>query len=193
MAERSTANLLDAIENSKKRPLSRLLTALGIRHVGTEVAVALADRFGNVDNLIIASEEELLAIPAIGPKIVQSISEYFSSDSNRRVLDKLKKAGVNTKSRNGESSSQPIQQILAGLRFVVTGRLENFSRSDIQDLIKQLGGSVSSSVSNRTNYLVAGDDAGSKLSDAARLGIVILTEDDFNAMVDQRPFYDDDA
>ena len=193
MAERSTSNLLDAIENSKKRPLSRLLTALGIRHVGTEVADSLADRFGNIDNLIAASEEELLAIPAIGPKIVQSVSEYFSSDSNRKVLDKLKQAGVNTKNGGIEPSSKPIQQILTGLRFVVTGRLENFSRSDIQDLIKQLGGSVSSSVSSRTNYLVAGDDAGSKLSDAARLGIVILTEDDFNAMVDQRPFYDDDA
>ena len=193
MAERSTSNLLDAIENSKKRPLSRLLTALGIRHVGTEVADSLADRFGDIDNLIAASEEELLAIPAIGPKIVQSVSEYFSSDSNRKVLDKLKQAGVNTKNGGIESSSKPIQQILRGLRFVVTGRLENFSRSDIQDLIKQLGGSVSSSVSSRTNYLVAGDDAGSKLSDAARLGIVILTEDDFNAMVDQRPFYDDDA
>lgn len=193
MAERSTSNLLDAIENSKKRPLSRLLTALGIRHVGTEVADSLADRFGDIDNLIAASEEELLAIPAIGPKIVQSVSEYFSSDSNRKVLDKLKQAGVNTKNGGIESSSKPIQQILTGLRFVVTGRLENFSRSDIQDLIKQLGGSVSSSVSSRTNYLVAGDDAGSKLSDAARLGIVILTEDDFNAMVDQRPFYDDDA
>ena len=193
MAERSTSNLLDAIENSKKRPLSRLLTALGIRHVGTEVADSLADRFGDIDNLIAASEEELLAIPAIGPKIVQSVSEYFSSDSNRKVLDKLKQAGVNTKNWGIEPSSKPIQQILTGLRFVVTGRLENFSRSDIQDLIKQLGGSVSSSVSSRTNYLVAGDDAGSKLSDAARLGIVILTEDDFNAMVDQRPFYDDDA
>ena len=193
MAERSTSNLLDAIENSKKRPLSRLLTALGIKHVGTEVADSLADRFGDIDNLIAASEEELLAIPAIGPKIVQSVSEYFSSDSNRKVLDKLKQAGVNTKNGGIEPSSKPIQQILTGLRFVVTGRLENFSRSDIQDLIKQLGGSVSSSVSSRTNYLVAGDDAGSKLSDAARLGIVILTEDDFNAMVDQRPFYDDDA
>ncbi|HAE33770.1 MAG TPA: hypothetical protein DCF86_07970 [Dehalococcoidia bacterium] len=193
MAERSTSNLLDAIENSKKRPLSRLLTALGIRHVGTEVADSLADRFGDIGNLIAASEEELLAIPAIGPKIVQSVSEYFSSDSNRKVLDKLKQAGVNTKNGGIEPSSKPIQQILTGLRFVVTGRLENFSRSDIQDLIKQLGGSVSSSVSSRTNYLVAGDDAGSKLSDAARLGIVILTEDDFNAMVDQRPFYDDDA
>ena len=193
MAERSTSNLLDAIENSKKRPLSRLLTALGIRHVGTEVADSLADRFGDIDNLIAASEEELLAIPAIGPKIVQSVSEYFSSDSNRKVLDKLKQAGVNTKNVGIEPSSKPIQQILTGLRFVVTGRLEKFSRSDIQDLIKQLGGSVSSSVSSRTNYLVAGDDAGSKLSDAARLGIVILTEDDFNAMVDQRPFYDDDA
>ena len=193
MAERSTFNLLDAIENSKKRPLSRLLTALGIRHVGTEVADSLAERFGDIDNLIAASEEELLAIPAIGPKIVQSVSEYFSSDSNRKVLDKLKQAGVNTKNGGIEPSSKPIQQILTGLRFVVTGRLENFSRSDIQDLIKQLGGSVSSSVSSRTNYLVAGDDAGSKLSDAARLGIVILTEDDFNAMVDQRPFYDDDA
>ena len=193
MAERSTSNLLDAIENSKKRPLSRLLTALGIRHVGTEVADSLADRFGDIDNLIAASEEELLAIPAIGPKIVQSVSEYFSSDSNRKVLDKLKQAGVNTKNGGIEPSSKPIQQILTGLRFVVTGRLENFSRSDIQDLIKQLGGSVSSSVSSRTNYLIAGDDAGSKLSDAARLGIVILTEDDFNAMVDQRPFYDDDA
>ena len=193
MAERSTFNLLDAIENSKKRPLSRLLTALGIRHVGTEVADSLADRFGDIDNLIAASEEELLAIPAIGPKIVQSVSEYFSSDSNRKVLDKLKQAGVNTKNGGIEPSSKPIQQILTGLRFVVTGRLENFSRSDIQDLIKQLGGSVSSSVSSRTNYLVAGDDAGSKLSYAARLGIVILTEDDFNAMVDQRPFYDDDA
>lgn len=193
MAERSTANLLDAIENSKKRPLSRLLTALGIRHVGTEVADSLADRFGNINNLMTASEQELLAIPAVGPKIAQSVSEYFSSDSNRRVVDKLKQAGVNTKIGDIESINQPIQQIFTGLRFVVTGRLEKFSRSDIQDLIKQLGGSVSSSVSSRTNYLVAGEDAGSKLSDAARLGIVILTEDDFNAMVDQRPFYDDDA
>jgi len=82
---------------------------------------------------------------------------------------------------------------LSGLRFAVTGRLENFSRSDIQDRIKQLGGTVGSSISNRTNYLLAGDDAGSKLSDAAKLGIVVLSEEDFLSMIEQRPFYDDDA
>ena len=192
MAEKSSSNLLEAIEASRSRPLHRVLVGLGIPHVGLEVAELLSKRYQTIDEIIDAPTEELEDIPAIGPAIAYSVSSYFQIETNRRVIEKLKRAGLSMRSEDS-SSEAPANQILSGLRFAVTGRLENFSRSDIQDRIKQLGGTVGSSISNRTNYLVAGDDAGSKLSDAAKLGIVVLSEEDFLSMIEQRPFYDDDA
>ena len=193
MGEKSATNLLTSIKESKQRPLSRLLAGLGINHVGTEVSELLATHFNHIDNIISASEEELEKIHAIGPKISESIHKYFSLEANTMIIQKLKSAGVNMEENERSNIDHEQSQILSNLRFVVTGKLQNYSRSEIQNLIKQLGGNVSSNVSSRTNYLIAGEDSGSKLSEASRLGIVVLNEDDFMAMVEQRPFYDDDA
>ena len=181
MGETSVANLLAAIDASRSRPLARVLVALGIGFVGEEVADILARRFRTMDGLIDASAEDMLAVPGIGPKIAASVASYFSEPSNLAMVEKLREAGVNLEDEErGESQ----EQILAGLRFVVTGRLQRFSRSDIQDRIKDLGGSVSGSVSKRTDYLVIGEDAGgSKLDAAGEMGVMTLDEDGFLDLV----------
>ena len=183
MGEKSVSNLLAAIEQSKDRPLSRVLVALGIGHVGSEVAELLARHFGSIDSLMQAGEEELTSIPSIGPKIAATVVAYFGNESNRRVVEKLRAAGVRL-----EDALRPEQakQVFAGLRFVVTGRLDRFSRSEIEDRIKELGGAVSGSVSSKTDYLVAGEAAGSKLADAETLGVDILTEENFLTLVEDK-------
>ena len=176
LRQKSVSNLLSAIEASKQRPLSRVLVALGIRHVGGEVAELLARSFTTIDNLMSADEEALTAIPTIGPRIAESVVSYFRNDANRQVVEKLRAARVRLED---EPSAAPTEQPFVGLRFVVTGRLERFSRSQIQDTIKQYGGAVSGSVSKNTDYLVAGEGGGSKLADAERLEVKVLTEDEF--------------
>ena len=176
MGEKSVANLLAAIEASKDRPLSRLLVALGITHVGGEVAEALARHFGSLDTLLGAAEEELLAVPSVGPKIASSVATHLADEANRRVIEKLREAGVRLKDEGG---AEPTGQPLAGKRFVVTGRMERRSRSEIEDKVKELGGSVSGSVSKKTYRLIAGADAGSKLADAHRLGVRVIDEAEF--------------
>lgn len=180
MGEKSADNMIAAIAASKSRPLARLLAALGIRHVGSEVGELLARHFASMDNLMAATDESLTAIPSIGPRIAESLIEYFANDSNRAVIEKLRDAGVRLED---EPREEPAEQPLVGLRFVVTGRLERFSRSQIEGKIKELGGAVSGSVSKRTNYLVAGADAGSKLADAQNLEVKVLTEEEFLALV----------
>ena len=176
LRQKSVSNLLSAIEASRQRPLSRVLVALGIRHVGGEVAELLARSFTTIDNLMSADEEALTAIPTIGPRIAESVVSYFRNDANRQVVEKLRAARVRLED---EPSAAPTEQPFVGLRFVVTGRLERFSRSQIQDTIKQYGGAVSGSVSKNTDYLVAGEGGGSKLADAERLEVKVLTEDEF--------------
>ena len=176
MGEKSVANLLAAIEASKDRPLSRLLVALGITHVGGEVAEALARHFGSLDTLLGAAEEELLAVPSVGPKIASSVATHLADEANRRVIEKLRESGVRLKD---EAGAEPTGQTLAGKRFVVTGRMERFSRSEIEDKVKELGGSVSGSVSKKTDHLIAGADAGSKLEDAQKLGVETIDEERF--------------
>ena len=180
LRQKSVSNLLSAIEASKQRPLSRVLVALGIRHVGGEVAELLARSFTTIDNLMSADEEVLTAIPTIGPRIAESVVSYFRNEANRQVVEKLRAARVRLED---EPSAAPTEQPFVGLRFVVTGRLERFSRSQIQDTIKQYGGAVSGSVSKNTNYLVAGEGGGSKLADAERLEVKVLTEDELLAML----------
>jgi DNA ligase (NAD+) len=180
MADKSVSNLLAAIEKSKDRPLSRVLVALGISHVGAEVAELLARRFNNIDALMAAGEEELTAIPSIGPKIGSTVVAYFRNESNRQVIGKLRAAGVRLED---EIQHEPTERTLAGMRLVVTGRLKSFSRSQIEDKIKELGGAVSGSVSRRTDYLVAGEDAGAKLAEAQRLDVKTLTEEEFLSLV----------
>ncbi len=181
MGEKSADNMIAAIAASKSRPLARLLASLGIRHVGSEVGELLARYFTSMDNLMAATEKSLTAIPNIGPRIAESLMGYFANQSNRAVIEKLREAGVRVKDEPREG---PAEQPLIGLRFVVTGRLEQFSRSQIEGRIKELGGAVSGSVSKRTNYLVAGADAGSKLADAQSLDVKVLSEEEFLALAD---------
>ena len=176
MGEKSVANLLAAVEASKDRPLARLLVALGIGHVGSEAAGLLAATFASMDALMEADEERLVEIESIGPKIASAVVAYFANDSNRHVIRKLRDAGVRME---GEAREAPTEQAFAGKRFVVTGRLQDLSRSQVQTRIKELGGAVSGSVSRQTDYLVAGEGAGSKLADAEQLGVTVITEEEF--------------
>ena len=186
--EKSVANLLAAIDASKNLPFPRLLVALGIPLVGVEVAELITRHFPNFETLIVAGENDLVEIPGVGPKIAETIISYFSSESNRKVIKKLSAAGV----AMGPDQKQDLtEKVLTGLRFVVTGRLANFSRSDIVDTIKGLGGTVSANVSRQTDYLITGEDPGSKLAEAEALGTTVLTETEFIAMIDQgsaKPF-----
>ena len=184
MGEKSVSNLLAAIESSKDRPLARVLTALGIDHVGFEVAEVISRHFRTIDALMSATEDDLSQVPSIGPKIAASVAAYFANESNRAVVEKLRNAGVHMAD---EERPEPGEQSLAGLRFVVTGRLASFSRSQAEGRIKDAGGAVSGSVSKRTDYLVAGEDAGSKLADAEKLGVPILAEDEFIILLEQGP------
>ena len=183
MAERSATNLLAAIELSKNKQLNRVLVALSIDHVGSEVAELLARHFGSIDRLVSASEAELTTLPSIGPKIAKSIRTYFKNESNMRIIEKLRMSGV---SLEDETHGEPAAQYLAGLHFVVTGRLKEFSRSEIEERIKGLGGTVSGKVSRKTDYLVAGKDAGSKLTNARKLGVNILDEGSFSMLIEER-------
>ena len=180
MGKKSVDNLLRAIKESKKQPPERLLVSLGIPHVGSEISSLLLNKFASIDNLVACNQETLLNIPSIGPKISESITEYFSKFDNLNVLEKLRSAGVNMISKT-VTPSEGIP-LLSDLRFVVTGRLENYSRTEIQDLIKRYGGKVSSSVSKSTDYLLAGQDGGSKLVEANKLGVQIISESDFDIL-----------
>jgi len=175
MADKSVSNILDSIERSKDRPLARVIFALGILHIGEETAELLASQFPSIDKLAEATEEEFLSIPSIGPKIAESVVAFFRQKENRRIIEKLRKAGVKLE----ESPAEPRELPLAGQEFVVTGRLEAFPRSEAEARIKELGGAVGSSVTKKTTYLVAGADPGSKLDKARSLGTKLLTEEEF--------------
>jgi len=175
MGEKSARNIVEAIAASKSRPLARFIFALGIRHVGEENAAILANHFHRLDALAGASEEELIAIPAIGPTIAGSVVAFFGQETNRRIINKLKEAGV----KLAEESTPAVKQPLAGQEFVLTGRLEGLSRLEAEARIRELGGAAKSDVTRKTNYLVIGAEPGSKLARAEKLGIQQLTEADF--------------
>ena len=176
MAEKSATNIIDAIEDSKERALPRVLFALGVLHVGSEMAETLASHYRNLWTLSRATEQQLVAIPGVGPKIAESVATYFQDEAHRHILRKLQSAGVRLVD---DSPREPVEQPLAGLQFVVTGRLDSMTRSQAEARIKELGGAVGSSVSRKTSFLVAGEEAGSKLEQANKLGTPVLTEADF--------------
>jgi len=180
MAEKSITNILNAIEKSKDTPLPRLIFALGIRHVGEEMAEILARHFGSIDKLANASREQLMSIPTIGPKIADSIATFFKQKENRKIIERLRKAGVKL-----EEIVKPEKLPLSGMEFVITGRLEAFSRPEAEARIKALGGSTGSSVTKKTTYLVAGADPGSKLARAQELGTKLLTEEELLRLLKQ--------
>jgi len=181
MAEKGVTNMLNAIGKSKNRPLSRVIFALGILHVGKEMAEILAKRFGSINRLANASKEELLSIPTIGPKIADSIITFFRQEENRLIIDSLRKAGV----RLEEEAIKPKKLPLAEQEFVITGRLETFTRQEVEAQIKALGGTTGSSVTQKTTYLVVGADPGSKLARAQTLGTKLLTEQELLHLLGQ--------
>ena len=178
MGQKSAENLIAAIEKSKSRDLARLLFAFGIRQVGQKAAKVLAARFGTLDRLSQATVEELTAVDDIGEITARSLAEWLHSDQAEHLITSLKGAGVNM-----ASQAQPVDDRLAGKTFVLTGTLEHFSRAEAGARIEALGGKVSSSVSRKTSYVVAGEEAGSKLDKANALGITVLSEAEFLQML----------
>jgi len=175
MAELSANNLIKGIQASKYRPFERLLFGLGIRHVGLGAARLIAERYGSLDALQQASEDELRSIPEIGAVIAGSIRRFFADPEERELVRKLKEAGV----LSGERKTGAGPQTLAGKTFVFTGALESFSRERAGEMIRERGGRVSGSVSRKTDFVVAGENAGSKYTRAQKLGVTILSEQDF--------------
>ncbi|MCP9454951.1 MAG: NAD-dependent DNA ligase LigA [Nitrospira sp.] len=184
-ADRSATLLLEAIERSKHVPLDRFLYALGIRQVGRHIASLLAKEFGSLQAIMQADTARLQAIKEIGPEISASLVSYFQEPSNRRVLDRLLQAGILI-----EQTALPQKKAahpLAGKNFVFTGGLETLSREDASSLVEQLGGTVSSTVSAKTSFVVVGANPGSKLAQAKKLGIPLLTEQEFLKLVEHPP------
>lgn len=179
MAEKSAQNLIDAIEDSKKQPLDRVMYALGIRFVGKTVAKDLASHFKSIDALQQAEEQQMVEVDAIGPKIAESVYTFFRIDKNRELIDSLRKSGLTFKAEESEL----ISSVLKDKKIVLTGTLQDFSRKEAAELIEKHGGATTSSVSKNTDYVLAGDSAGSKLQKARELGIDILDENQFKEMI----------
>lgn len=178
-AEKSANNVIDAINKSKENDLSKLLFALGIRHIGQKAAKLLASRFKNIDNIMAASVDDILTIDGYGKIMAESVVEYFSLDGTKELIEALKNAGVNMTSKETAVSDK-----FASMTFVLTGTLPTLSRKEASDIIESLGGKVSSSVSKKTTYVLAGEDPGSKLTKAQSLGVSIIDEDTFRQMVE---------
>ena len=179
MGEKSADGLLKGIEESKSRSLWRLLVGFNIRHVGTRTAQLLADRFGTLDEIMRQSEEQLATVDEVGDVIAKSIHEEFASESGRQLIEELRGFGLNFGEPLPERPAEAQPRKLEGLTIVVTGTLTTFTRDQIQELIHQHGGKPSGSVSKKTSFVVAGADAGSKLTKAQELGVPVLTESEF--------------
>ncbi|MHC4426409.1 MAG: NAD-dependent DNA ligase LigA [Planctomycetota bacterium] len=179
MAEKSAANVIDAIEESKTRPLWRFVAALGIRHIGGQSAQILAEYFGSIEALMEAGQEELATIDQIGPTMAKSVCEYFRDAENRSVIDQLLAAGARPEQPKTQRSDK-----LAGKTIVVTGTLENLSRQQAEQAIRQAGAKASSSVSKKTDFVLAGENPGSKLDKARKLGVEVMNEERFIEMIE---------
>src|SRR5579871_3134495 len=179
MGKKSANNLVRNIENSKRNPLPRVLTALGIRFVGERTAVFLAEAFGSLDRIVVADEDELQEAEEVGPKVAAAIVEFFGEPRNRELVERLRAA----KLQFTYQSTRPKGGPLRGLTFVLTGTLPSMSREDAKKMIETAGGKVSSAVSKKTDYVVAGEDAGTKLAKAQELGVPVVTEAELIGML----------
>ncbi|MBC7318611.1 NAD-dependent DNA ligase LigA [Candidatus Bipolaricaulota bacterium] len=177
MGEKSAQNLLDQIERSKNAGLARLIFALGIRYVGEHLAEVLAEHYPSLEALSNATYEELIRIPEVGPRIAQSIVDFFKNEENRKLIQELKELGVKTE------AEKPKEGPLSGKTFVFTGALSAFTREEARRIVESLGGRVASGVSRKVDYVVVGADPGEKLRKAQELGITIINEEEFRKLV----------
>ena len=180
MGDKSAQNVLNEIERSKKLPLERMIYGLGIRFVGERTAQFLAEHFGEMDDLVKASEEELQQVEEVGPRIAKSIVEFFAEPKNRELVDELRAAGLTFRGKKKQRGTK-----LAGKTFVLTGTLANYSRDEAKKMIEDAGGKVTGSVSKKTDYVVAGADAGSKLDKAKELGVKVVDEKEMEGLLRQ--------
>jgi DNA ligase (NAD+) len=178
MADKSAQNIIDAIEGSKTKPLSKFLYALGIRHVGETTAEDLARHFTRLDDFFHLSEEDLMEVEGIGPEVAASVHQFFKDKKNRESIERLKKAGVKVVEPKGKEKGK-----LAGKTFVFTGALKDLGRDEARNLVESLGGMTASSVSKKIDFVVVGEDPGSKYDKAKELGIKILTEEEFKKTI----------
>ena len=181
MAKKSATNLLEQIEASKSRDLGNLIYALGIRHVGERTANILAQHFGSLSALANSTTQELDDIPEIGLTVAESVRDWFDDDGNRQLCDRLRAAGVKTELE--KKSGEELDERFIGKQFVLTGKMESYTRDEARALIEARGGRVNSSVSKKTDFVIAGEDAGSKLDKATDLGVTVLDEEAFNRMI----------
>ncbi len=182
MGPKSARNLLARIAESKTRDLARLVFALGIRHVGERLARSLAEQFRTLDALAAAPAEELVTVEDVGPRVAESVVFFFAQAENRKLVDRLKKAGLDPASGGEAAAGGP----LAGQVFVITGTLRSFGRDEARRRIEALGGETADSVSGRTTGLVAGESPGSKLDKARALGIRVIDEEEFLKLLGDR-------
>ncbi len=179
MGKKSAENLIATLENSKSNKLSQIITALGIRHIGEKAAKILATRYRHIDNLIAANENELSLINEIGEIMAKSIVRFFQAEQNIEFIDKLKEAGVRM-----DVVDEPVDDLrFEGMTFVLTGTLEKYTRNEAGEIIEKFGGKTSSSVSKKTTYVLAGEEAGSKLDKANKLGVKVISEAEFEEMI----------
>jgi DNA ligase (NAD+) len=180
MADNSAGNLVQALEKSKDTTLARFLYALGIRHVGESTAKALARHFGSLDRIVAAGVDQLVEVGDIGPVVAQSIRTFFDQAHNREVVEALRAAGVHWPEHD---VAEPVPKALAGKTFVLTGTLPSLTREEATELLEAAGAKVAGSVSKKTDYVVAGEEAGSKLEKARSLGVPVLDESALRALV----------
>ena len=178
MGKKSAQNILSEIENSKKLPLERVIYGLGIRMVGERTAQFLAEHFGSMDELMEATEEELQQVNEIGPRVSASIREFFDEPKNVALVERLREKRLTFKGRKKQRATT-----LAGKTFVLTGTLERHTRDEAKKLIEDAGGKVAGSVSKKTDYVVAGAEAGSKLDKARGLGVSVIDENEMEKLV----------
>jgi DNA ligase (NAD+) len=177
-ADKSAQNIITEIENSKKRPLERVIYGLGIRMVGERTAQFLAEHFGSMEDLEKASLQDLQGVDEVGPKIAESIVEFFSNAANRKLVDRLRNAGLTMRGQKKKRGTK-----LTGKTFVLTGTLSQYSRDEARKLIEDAGGKVTGSVSKKTDYVIAGTDAGSKLDKARELGVNVIDENEMQKLL----------
>ncbi len=183
MADKSASNLLESLKKSRKKSLGKFLFALGIRHVGQHMAFVLADRFSSLESLMAASTEELEAIDGVGPEVAASVHAFFSSERNRKLIERLTEVGVYPLEHLPDEALEQTTGPLAGQKVVLTGTLGTMPRRQAQEIIRSMGGQIASSVSKKTDLVIAGEKAGSKLKKATDLGVKVMDERQFLEMV----------